>query len=134
MSQIYLNGRDARVAKWMELFREAADRFDQGEPSSGARPFDFDFRAPNEETARALAAWFHLHTTYTVRVEHEEPSGDWPKTRLEGWRVGGRTPPIDPSPRVFEQWLAFVVGAGLAMRCELEACSGIDLAQQLPTG
>jgi hypothetical protein len=132
MDEICLNGRDARVARWMELFREAAMRFDRGLPTEGERPFDFDFRAPTEQEARALAAWFRAHTSYTVRVEHESGSGEFPRRRLDGWRVGGRTPPLDPSPRVFEQWLAFIVGAGLALRCELEACSGIDLAQELP--
>jgi hypothetical protein len=113
----------------MELFHILASRPEFRTPAPDSRPFDFDFVAPNEQQARALAGWFATHTSYSVHVEHRPPEAG---EALVGWRVGGQTPPMDPSPRVFEQWLSFIVGAGLSHECELEACSGIDLARSMP--
>ncbi len=115
----------------MDLFREAASRPEFQEPASGIRPFDFDFRAPDEVSALALAGWLESHTDYEVEVHHPPQHGA-DGHLLQGWRVGGRTPPMNPAPRVFEQWLTFLIGTGMSLRCELEACSGIDLAQGMP--
>lgn len=129
MDETERRGRDTRVGGWMELFHLLANRPEFRTPALGSRPFDFDFVAPDEPNAHALAAWFKAHTPYSVQVEHRPPEAGEP---LVGWRVGGQTPPLDPSPRVFEQWLSFIVGAGMAHGCELEACSGIDLARAMP--
>ena len=109
----------------MQLFRMLANQPEFRIPAQGTRPFDFDFLAPAEENAHALATWLRAHTQYDVEVEHRPTE---PGAFFTGWRVGGQTPPLDPSPRIFEQWLTFVVDAGMAHDCELEACSGIDLA------
>ena len=129
MDETVRRGRDKRVGGWMELFHLLSDRPEFRTPASGERPFDFDFRAPDEARARAFASWLTAQTSYSVHVEHRAPGDD---EALVGWRVGGQTPPLDPSPRVFEQWLSFIVGAGMAHGCELEACSGIDLARGMP--
>jgi hypothetical protein len=125
--------RDARVNVWMELFQSASQVDAFRAPAPERRAFDFDFRAPDEARARALATWFRTHTAYDVVVEHQKrtapPLAGQRDTELFGWRVGGRTPPLNPAPPVFEQWLTFVVGVGLALDCELEACSGIDLTR-----
>ena len=129
MDETVRRGRDKRVGGWMDLFHQLAARPEFCTPSPGVRPFDFDFIAPDEPKARAFAEWLSSHTSYDVHVEHRVPeAGD----TLVGWRVGGQTLPLDPSPRVFEQWLFFIVGAGMIHGCELEACSGIDLARAMP--
>lgn len=132
MDELSRHDRDARVARWMDLFREAAERPEFQVPADGARPFDFNFHAPDEAAALALATWLRAHTTYHVDVHHTRELDAASGTPFDGWRVGGQTPPLDPAPRVFEQWLTFLIGAGMALRCELEACSGIDLAQEMP--
>lgn len=134
MDRVSRHDRDARVARWMDLFREAAARPELQAPSEGApRPFDFNFRAPDEGAARALATWLRAHTRYHVDVHHTHELDESSGAPFDGWRVGGQTQPLDPAPRVFEQWLTFLIGAGMALGCELEACSGIDLAQEMPT-
>lgn len=133
MDKASRHDRDARVARWMDLFREAAERPEFQVPADGARPFDFNLRAPDEGAARALASWLRTHTTYHVDVHHTQEPDESSGALLDGWRVGGQTPPLDPAPRVFEQWLTFLIGAGVGLGCELEACSGIDLAQEMPT-
>jgi hypothetical protein len=129
MDETVRRGRDKRVGGWMEFFHLLSHRPEFRTPADGARPFDFDFRAPDESRARAFGVWLASQTSYVVEVEHRAPGGE---EALVGWRVGGQTPPLDPSPRVFEQWLSFIVGAGMAHGCELEACSGIDLARDMP--
>lgn len=130
MDERLKRGRNSRVGDWMELFRAAAGLPEFRVPAESPRSFDFDFKAPSETEANALASWLREHTAYSVEVEHREPLLEGPS--LLGWRVGGTTPPLDPSPRIFEQWLAFIVDAGLALGCELEACGGIDLAMEMP--
>ncbi len=131
MDHVSRHDRDARVARWMDLFREAAERPEFQVPSPAARPFDFDFRAPDEKAARGFAAWLRAHTRYAVDVHHTH-AAESSMAVFDGWRVSGQTMPLDPAPRLFEQWLTFLIGAGMSLGCELEACSGIDLGQDVP--
>ena len=75
---------------------------------------DFVFDAPDESTARALAEELAAQTDYEVAVAADAVSV--PKT----WRVSGTTQPTTVSATILDQWVDWMVTAGLHAGCTFD--------------
>ena len=74
---------------------------------------DFVYAAPNRASAEALKGVLNDETDYDVRVES---SGILSKT----WAVVGSTQPTAVSPAILDQWVDWMVTAGLHQNCEFD--------------
>jgi hypothetical protein len=75
---------------------------------------DFTYVANNHESADALKAVLGDETDYEVRVESE---GGLFKKR---WSVVGSTQPTAVSAEILDQWVDWMVTAGLHNGCEFD--------------
>jgi hypothetical protein len=75
---------------------------------------DFAFLAPNRGSAEQLQQLLEEQTDYTVSVQ---PSG----TKVPGeWIVEGTTQPTRISPEILDQWVDWMIVAGLERDCEFD--------------
>ena len=82
-------------------------------PDSEVR-LDFAFRAPNESAALGLKELLQDQTDYSVTVQ----SGGSPLKRE--WTVAGSTQLTKLSPEILDQWVDWMVAAGLERDCEFD--------------
>ena len=75
---------------------------------------DFSFAAPAESHAIALKGVLEEHTDYEVEVRSE---GGMFRKR---WLVVGATQPTAVSPAMLDQWVDWMVTAGLHQNCEFD--------------
>jgi hypothetical protein len=75
---------------------------------------DFAFRAPNESAALGLKELLQDQTDYSVTVQ----SGGSPLKRE--WTVAGSTQLTTLSPEILDQWVDWMVAAGLVRDCEFD--------------
>jgi hypothetical protein len=75
---------------------------------------DFAFRAPNQSAAESLKNLLEDQTDYSVAVQ----SGGSLLRRQ--WTVGGSTQPTKISPEILDQWVDWMVTAGLERDCEFD--------------
>jgi Regulator of ribonuclease activity B len=75
---------------------------------------DFAFRAPNETAAQGLKELLQDQTDYSVTVQ----SGGSPSSRE--WTVAGSTQLTKVSPEILDQWVDWMVAAGLERNCEFD--------------
>ena len=75
---------------------------------------DFAFRAPNESAALGLKELLQDQTDYSVTVQ----SGGSPLKRE--WTVAGSTQLTTLSPEILDQWVDWMVAAGLERDCEFD--------------
>src|SRR5689334_7741340 len=77
---------------------------------------DFAFRAPSEGAARSLAAVIDEQTDYSVVIDNAS-DGLFRKK----WSVTGQTQPTKLSLELLDQWVTWMVTAGLQTgRCEFD--------------
>ena len=69
---------------------------------------DFAFRAPNETAARDLTNLLSDQTDYEVAVQGESAS-----IFRKRWSVIGHTQPTMVSPEILDQWVDWMITAGL---------------------
>ena len=74
----------------------------------------FSYVAPSEASAEALKAVLEEQTDYTVAVERE--GGPFRRR----YSVVGATQPIQVSPEILDQWVDWMVTAGLHQGCEFD--------------
>jgi hypothetical protein len=75
---------------------------------------DFSYRVPDERSADGLRALLADQTDYDVEVQIE---GGLLRKR---WSVVGSTQPTAVSPEVLDQWVDWMVTAGLEHGCEFD--------------
>ena len=107
-----MGNRDARyrtlLSKQLEMNKVTWARLVAiGRPLTALR-LDFAFRAPNEAAARSLVALISEQTDYEVAAESES-------SRLfrRHWSVIGRTQTTGLSLEILNQWVDWMVTAGL---------------------
>ena len=74
---------------------------------------DFHYSAPDRASAEALKTVLAEETDYDVRVESE--GGLFSKR----WSVGGTTQPTAISAEILDQWVDWMVTAGVHQNCEI---------------
>jgi hypothetical protein len=77
---------------------------------------DFLYLAPDERSARALAAVLQDETEYEVDVE--ATGGGMLKKKT--WTVNGTTHPTVVSQEILDEWVAWMVMVGLENGCEFD--------------
>jgi Regulator of ribonuclease activity B len=82
-------------------------------PSTSLR-LDFSYRAPDQKSAEALKELLADQTDYDVRVDS---SGGLLSKK---WTVQGTTQRTTVSPDVLDQWVDWMVTAGLERGCEFD--------------
>ena len=75
---------------------------------------DFSFRAPTRPAAEALKLLLEDRTDYSVLVQS---AGPFPG---RDWTVSGSTQPTMISGQILEQWVDWMVTAGLECDCEFD--------------
>jgi hypothetical protein len=80
----------------------------RGVTASSELRLDFAFRAPNEGAARSLTTLLSDDTDYQAAV-HSESAGPFRKR----WSVVGHTQPTMVSPDILDQWVDWMITAGL---------------------
>ena len=75
---------------------------------------DFAFRAPNETAALGLKELLQDQTDYSVTVQS---GGSLSRPQ---WTVAGSTQPTSISPEILDQWVDWMVAAGLERDCEFD--------------
>ena len=75
---------------------------------------DFAYAAPNRASAESLEAVLKDQTDYDVRVES---SGSLIR---KAWSVVGSTQPTRVSQEILDQWVDWMVTAGLHQNCEFD--------------
>ncbi len=103
-----LSGQLARTKATWRALRE------RGVAENSELSVSFCFGAPDEEQARALAAFLDEATDYSVRVDG-----------LEGWMVTGETSPMAVSLPHLKRWVRWMVAIGFEHGCELDGW-GVD--------
>ena|SRR5689334_21310755 len=78
------------------------------------RRLDFSFRAPSQAAAEGLKRLLEEQTDYSVSAQS---TGSLFKRR---WTVTGRTQPTKISPEILDQWVDWMVTAGLHSDCEFD--------------
>ncbi len=82
-------------------------------PASEVR-LDFAYRAPNRAAAEGLKSLLEDQTDYSVTVQS---SG---ALLRRVWTVSGSTQPTTISPDILNQWVDWMVTAGLERDCEFD--------------
>jgi hypothetical protein len=104
---------DQQVAMNRQSWSALAAR---GVSTSSELRLDFAFRAPNEAAARALTSLLSDQTDYEVAVQSES-AGIFRKR----WSVIGHTQPTMVSPDILDQWVDWMITAGvLSGGCEFD--------------
>jgi hypothetical protein len=75
---------------------------------------DFTFIAPDQRSAAALRATLAETTDYDVKVQS---SGGFLRKQ---WSVTGSTQPTELSPAILDQWVDWMVTAGIHDNCEFD--------------
>jgi hypothetical protein len=75
---------------------------------------DFAYRAPNEQAAEGLRKLLADQTDYQIAVRSE--GGVFGKR----WNLLGTTQPTTISPAILDQWVDWMVTAGLEHECEFD--------------
>jgi hypothetical protein len=84
---------------------------------------DFTYYAPSRESAAALETLLRQQTDYDVDAVHED--GGTPGL----WVVHGRTQATKVSPAILDQWVDWMVTAGLTRGCEFDGW-GTEISEQ----
>jgi hypothetical protein len=71
---------------------------------------DFFYVAPNDTAAKSLKALLEDQTDYDVVAKSSDDS----------WSVTGRTQPTTISPEILDQWVDWMITAGLEHQCEFD--------------
>jgi Regulator of ribonuclease activity B len=77
---------------------------------------DFNFIAPSEEQAKALADLLQRETDYDVRVISDGGG----LLRKKRWRITGTTQPTSVSQGILDEWVTWMVAAGFENGCEFD--------------
>ena len=85
-----------------------------GVTTSTSLRLDFSYRAPDRKAAEALKDLLAEQTDYDVQVAR---SGS---LLSEKWSVQGTTQSTTISPEVLDQWVDWMVAAGLERGCEFD--------------
>ena len=75
---------------------------------------DFAYNAPDQGSAEALRVFLSGETDYDVAVD-SDPSGG-----REEWSVIGSTQETTVSPEILDQWVDWMVSAGVKHACEFD--------------
>jgi hypothetical protein len=75
---------------------------------------DFTYHAPSEASARSLHAFLVAETDYDIEV----PPGD--SGSAGRWSVAGKTQPTTVSHHILDQWVGWMIAAGLQHHCEFD--------------
>ena len=94
-------------ATWAALQR-------RGVTEASALRLEFAYRAPAERNAIALRTLLAAQTDYEVTVQSD---GTLLRKR---WSISGTTQPTAISPAILDQWVDWMVTAGLEHECEFD--------------
>jgi hypothetical protein len=82
-------------------------------PATSLR-LDFSYRAPDRESAQSLRGLLTDETDYDVAVTSSGPM------LSKEWTVQGTTQSTTISPEILDQWVDWMVSAGLERGCEFD--------------
>jgi hypothetical protein len=75
---------------------------------------DFAYAAPDQARAESLESLLKAQTDYDVRIESSRD------LLGKGWAVVGSTRPTSVSHEILDQWVDWMVTAGLHQNCEFD--------------
>jgi Regulator of ribonuclease activity B len=82
-------------------------------PATSLR-LDFSYRAPDRKSAEALKDLLVDQTDYDIAVSSSGPM------LSKQWTVQGTTQSTTISPEILDQWIDWMVSAGLERECEFD--------------
>jgi hypothetical protein len=93
-------------------------------PATSLR-LDFSYRAPDRNSAEALKDLLSEQTDYDLELSNSGPM------LSQKWTVQGTTQSTTISPEILDQWVDWMVSAGLERGCEFDGW-GTEISPNVP--